>query len=491
MGATTVRSRDEDSGPTPDRQREVIDREAVFIQLIGGCMIRIRFPFILIFLCGCAVRPSVFGQDTLNVTLERSVAIALEKNPEIRMAEKELSKTHAGVWEAVANLGPKVNASVNYQHVWELQKTKIPNFLKDVLGGPDYLEFAFGLENTLTYGANLTMPVFLGGAGWAGVRIANAAKHTAEAALETSRQGLIYNTVNAFYACLLAKEVFDVQEQAMEQSKGNLDLVRKKFDSGTASGFDRMRAEVDLANLQPQLISSRNGYQSAVTGLRMLMGLAENAPIRIDGRLEYADDGLDSLSLSGAEAMSRRFRPEFDALRARQSMASGGVAIARSQFLPKLFFQTDYSFLNMWNKHEYNENMASKGFTSAVSLQIPLFGGFNNWQGYRKARLDFKISKDAEKQMDDGIAAEVEMAYNEYREGREKYLSAKESIAMAEEAMRLANLMYEEGASTQLDVMGARLALTQARLNYASSLYEYQMARYGLRKAAGILKGVL
>jgi outer membrane protein TolC len=62
---------------------------------------------------------------------------------------------------------------------------------------------------------------------------------------------------------------------------------------------------------------------------------------------------------------------------------------------------------------------------------------------------------------------------------------------MAQEAMRLANLMYEEGASTQLDVMGARLALTQARLNYVSSLYEYQMARYGLRKAAGLLKGVL
>ena len=434
---------------------------------------------------------SVSGQDSLHVTLEQSVAIALQKNPEIRMAEKELSKARAGVWEAVANLGPKANASVNYQHVWELQKTKIPNFLQDILGGPDYLEFAFGLENTLTYGASVTMPVFIGGAGWAGVRIANAAKRTAESSLEAVRQGLIYNTVNAFYACLLAKEVVAVQEQAMEQSRANLDLVRKKLESGTASGFDRMRAEVDLANLQPQLISSRNGFQSAMTGLRMLMGLAENAPVAIDGRLEYADDDLDSLSLSDVEALARRHRPEFNTLRARQSMASGGVAIARSQFLPKLFFQTDYSFLNMWNKNEYDQDMASKGFTSALSLQIPLFGGFNNWQGYHKARLDYKITKDAEKQIGDGIAAEVEMAFNKFREGREKYQSAKESIAMAQEAMRLANLMYAEGASTQLDVMGARLALTQARLNHASSLYEYQMARYQLRKSAGILTGVL
>jgi outer membrane protein len=404
----------------------------------------------------------------------------------------------------VAALLPKVTGSVNFQHSWEIQESVIPNFIKAamrlpdgtyVMPGvesmPDYLKLSFGVDNTFLYGATLTQPVFLGGAGLAGVSIASGAKRAAEGGLEARRQSVVYNTVGAFYACLLAREVSEVEEQALAQSMANLDLVRKRFEAGNASGFDRMRAEVDVANLKPQVISARNGYASALTGLRMVMGLAESTPIAVDGRLEYADDGMDSLSLADLRTLARRQRPEYRALGGQKSIASGAAAAARSAFLPKVFFQTDYSFMAMRTDYDFTRKDFSKGFTSAVSLQIPLFNSGANWYGWHKARMDVKIAKDNWKQADDGIAAETEMAFNKFGEARQKVRAAGETIAMAQEAMRLANLMYEEGASTQLDVMNARLALTQARLNHVSSLYEYQVARYGLRKAAGVLKGVL
>jgi outer membrane protein len=448
----------------------------------------------------CAVQ----AQEKMTLTLDQSVAIAIEKNPEIRIAEKELSKAKSGLGEALAAIMPKVNGSVNFQHVWNIQTQTMPNFIKSamqlpdgsyVLPGveqmPDYLQIAFGIDNTFMYGATLTQPLFLGGAGWAGIRMANAAKHAAEYNLEFKRQSLIYNTVGAFYACLTAREFVNVEEQAVAQSEANLDLVRKRFDAGSASGFDRMRAEVDLANLRPLLISARNGYQSALTGLRTIMGLPENTPVEISGELAYIDDSIDQSPLGALREKAYQARPEFLALKSQKSVVSGGVAVARSMLLPKLFFQTDYSYMAMRTDFKFRQKDFSKGFTSAVSLQVPLFNGLGNIHAYQKARLDYKIMTDSEKQLKDGVAAEVEMTYNKFREAREKYFSAKESIAMAQEALRLAKLMYEEGASTQLDVMGAQLALTQSRLNYVTSLFEYQMARYGLRKAVGDLKGVL
>jgi outer membrane protein len=452
----------------------------------------------------CVGAAQAAGPDTLRLDLARSVDTALKQNPEIRIAEKELSKTKAGLAESVASLLPRVTASANFQHSWDIQESLIPNFIKAamrlpdgtyVMPGvedmPDYLKLSFGVENTFLYGAMLTQPVFLGGAGWGGIRIANGAKRAAEGGLEARKQAVVYNTVNAFYACLLAREVAAVQEQALAQSEGNLDLVRKKYNAGNASGFDRMRAEVDAANLKPQVISARNATLSALTGLRMVMGLPESTPVALDGRLEYAADVMDSLSLADLRMIARKNRPEYRALSGQKSIAAGAAMAARSAFLPKVFFQTDYSFMAMRTDYKFTQDDFSKGFTSAVSLQIPLFNSGANWYGWHKARMDVKIARDGWKQADDGVAAETEMAYNNYREARQKVQAAGESTAMAEEAMRLANLMYEEGASTQLDVMGARLALTQARLNSISSLYEYQLARYGMRKAAGVLKGVL
>ena len=133
----------------------------------------------------------------------------------------------------------------------------------------------------------------------------------------------------------------------------------------------------------------------------------------------------------------------------------------------------------------------SKGFTSAVSLQIPLFHGFRSSMQYQSARLDYKIMLDTEKQVHDGIAAEVEIVYNKFLEAKQKFLAARGTVDLAKEALRLANLMYDEGANTQLDVLSSQLALTRARLSYANSIYEYQIARYQLRKAAGELKAVL
>ena len=63
-----------------------------------------------------------------------------------------------------------------------------------------------------------------------------------------------------------------------------------------------------------------------------------------------------------------------------------GITIARSNFLPKLYFSTDYSFMAMRNDLNISQNDFSKGLTSALSLQIPLFSGFRSTRQYQAAQ---------------------------------------------------------------------------------------------------------
>lgn len=443
-----------------------------------------------------------YTQDVLTLSVEQAVDLALEQNPDVQIARKEVAKAKAAVWEAWSVLLPDISANANFQHSWDIQTNVIPNFLKPMLAPlapmipelalmPDFVELSFGLENTFMYGANLTQPVFLGGAGIAGVQMAKSGQRASEHQLESKKQNLIFQTVNAFYGTLLAKELVDVQEVALEQSVANFDVVRKKYEAGTASGFDKMRAEVQVANLKPDVITARNNYQSALTGLRTILGLPKDQEVAVQGELTFSAEELDGISLQVVQEKAATARPELAAFTEQRTIASKGVTLARAQFLPKLFFSTDYSFLAMKNDYNFTQDDFSKGFTSAISLQIPLFQGFKRAKQYQKAQLDYNIVLDTEKSLQDGINAEVEIAYNKYGEAKEKYFSAQESIGLAEESFRLAQLMYEEGASTQLDVMSAQLALTRAKLNYASALYEYQMSRYALRRASGTLKGVL
>jgi outer membrane protein TolC len=444
----------------------------------------------------------LFGQEKLVLTVEQSVQYALEKNPEIKMAEKELAKARASVWEATSNILPQVNGYANLQHAWDIQQQTIPNFLKPMLGPladlipelkmmPDFVSLSFGMENTLIYGATLTQPIFLGGAGLSGIQMASSGKRAAEQSLESKRQSLIYQAANAFYACLLAQELAAVQEEALQQAQANLNVVAKKYEVGAASGFDKMRAEVEVANLKPEVITARNNFQLAKTGLRNVLGLDRKTQIEVEGTLRYENDDFSNKSLEEFQKAALQSRPEILAMKEQVNISSKGVAVARSNFMPKLFFQTDYSYMAMKNDLKFTQDDFSKGFTSALSLQIPLFTSFKNSKQYQKARLDQKIMVDTEKQVFDGIVADAEVSYNKFQEAKQKYTAALESVDLAQEALRLANLMYAEGANTQLDVLSSQLALNRAKLNYVSSLYEYQMARYQIRKAVGDLKSVL
>ncbi len=453
----------------------------------------------------------LFSQEKIILTLEESIQTALENNPSIQMAEKELAKSKAGIWEAYSAILPSIDGMATIQRAWDIQQNTIPNFMKFMLkpqpgtlppeieaifntytdAMPDYVQLSFGLENTFRYGATLTQPIFLGGAGIAGIQMAYASRKLSESNLESNKQNLIYQTTNAFYAVLLAQELMVVQQEALAQAEANLDNVTKKYDVGSASGFDKMRAEVEVANLSPAVISASNNYESAITGLRTILGLPRIYEIEVEGELNYTEDDFGSVPFEEILTLAKRERPEIQMIQQQKSIASKGRILALSQFMPKIVFQTDYSFMAMRNDFNFHKDDFSKGFTSTISLQIPLFHSFKNAKGYQKAQLDYKIALDVEKQMIDGITAEVEMAQNKFYEAQQKYQAANESVALAEEALRLANLMYDEGASTQLDVLNSQLALNQSKLNYVSSLYEYQMARYQLRKVTGTLHGIL
>jgi outer membrane protein len=451
--------------------------------------------FILIFVL--LIPALAAAQETNAKDLSDCIRIALENNPQHVIAQKQLEQSDADAGIAWSTVLPQINASANLQHAWEIQQSTIPNFIKTMLGSaappgtPDYVRISFALANSLNYGANLTQPLFLGGAGIAGIRAANEARRAATADLEQSRQDLIYRTVEAYYGVVLAGELVKVQEEALAQANANLETVKKRYDVGSASGFEKMRAEVEVANLQPEVISARNAHKSTLTILNNILGREAGSSIVPGDSLVYTAEATDTLTFDSVLKQALARRPEVTALDARTAAVEEGIAIARSEFLPKLIFATDYSFMANRDDMKFSGSDFSKGFTSALSLQVPLFSGMRSKNQYQKAKLDYQIMQESGRQVRDGIRAEVELVVNKYYEAKEKHESSRETVKLAREALRLANLMYREGSNTQLDVLNSQLALTQARLRNLQSLYEYQMARYQVRKVTGQLYGAL
>ena len=101
---------------------------------------------------------------------------------------------------------------------------------------------------------------------------------------------------------------------------------------------------------------------------------------------------------------------------------------------------------------------------------------------YNKAEYELSDTEDT-------IDLEVRQAYLNMREAERRFNSTAMAVKQAEEDYFIATEKYKVGAGIILDVIDAELALSQARLNYASAQYDYARYKANLEYVIGTPKG--
>ncbi|MEM5769066.1 MAG: TolC family protein, partial [Bacillota bacterium] len=89
------------------------------------------------------------------------------------------------------------------------------------------------------------------------------------------------------------------------------------------------------------------------------------------------------------------------------------------------------------------------------------------------------------RQTRDNVETEVRQTYLSVREAYKRIDTTKTAVAKAEEDVNISQVKYNAGAGTNIEVMDAQLALTQAKINYIQALYDFNVSKAKLDKAAG------
>jgi outer membrane protein TolC len=120
----------------------------------------------------------------------------------------------------------------------------------------------------------------------------------------------------------------------------------------------------------------------------------------------------------------------------------------------------------------------------AVSLNV--FDSGLTRAKINEAQMDVDKAREQARQTKDGIALEVRQAYLNMKEAEKRIDTSGVAVTKAEEDFKIAQIRYSAGVGTNLDVIDAQVALTQAKTNYVQSLYDYNTSRANLNKAMGI-----
>ena len=202
---------------------------------------------------------------TLRLSLDECLRIALSENPTVKVADMEINRVDYSKKEVRAQLLPEVTFSGQYSRTLAKQ-----TMYMDTEGGT--AAFKVGRDNSYTTGFNATIPIVVPTL-WKSIKLTdNQLLQNLESA-RSSRLSLVNQVKNAYYALLLAQDSKKVIEENHSTAKLNADIYQKKYELGTASEYDALRASVAVTNLEPSILEAENSIKQLTLQLKVLMGM--------------------------------------------------------------------------------------------------------------------------------------------------------------------------------------------------------------------------
>jgi outer membrane protein len=176
-------------------------------------------------------------------------------------------------------------------------------------------------------------------------------------------------------------------------------------------------------------------------------------------------------------------RPEVIASRTRVEANQALVTSAKAAHFPSISATGGYS----WKGFALDQPLYNS-WNIGLSFSVPIFEGWAVAAGVDQADANLKAAEASNEATIQSVVLDVQQQYLALQASAEAIEASKTLVAEAEESLKLSEGRYNFGAGSPIEITDAQVTLSNARITYIQSLYNYRVARARLQRAMGIIK---
>jgi outer membrane protein, heavy metal efflux system len=390
--------------------------------------------------------------DTLRLTRRQAIAQALFANPQLDIAREQTAQARAQRIEGMALPDPALSTS------W------------------DSLPRPFRLGGAASRATNLSLVVPFPDK----IRLRNTIGASnvrwSEQQFRLVQQQIAAQAGRSYDSVLVTRLHRRDLTEARVLAADFLKRTEARFNAGTVARLDVIKAQVELAQADNDLIANARDVSNAEAALNRVVGRPLASPVEL----------LDSLTappplpdLAAVEESALRERPELRALQAQQRSAKANSALVREMSILPDFFASANRDLKLPE--------AGTWYTVGLSMTLPVFF----WQ---HTRGDFAETHHRELELDAtvrdvraAVGQDVRATFATADAAQRQVTFLRDQLLpSAREAYRVATVSYGLGGLSALEVLDARRTLLDAERQYADALAAANSSRSDLERAAGV-----
>lgn len=413
--------------------------------------------------------------NTLTLTLEKALEIALDENPTMKVAAEEIALKKVAGKEAWQSLLPEASIAGSVDHTIKAAEMKFK--------GMDPIKMGDDGTNTANAGLSINLPLFVPGV----YRAMSMTKTDIELAVEKSRASkldLVNQVSKAYYQLMLAQDSYKVLQGSYKLAEDNYNVVNAKYQQGTVSEYDKISADVQMRSIKPNLIAAANAVTLAKLQLKVLMGITADVEIKINDNLTNYEMAMFANQLK-EEEVNLNNNTTMKQFELNMKLLEKNVKSLKTNFMPTLSMSFSYNYQSLYNPNiNFFDYTWSNSSSLMFNLSIPLYKA-SNFTKVKSARIQQRQLDwnriDTERQLNMQIVS----YRNNMTASTEQVVSNKENVLQAKKAVTIAEKRYDVGKGTVLELNSSQVSLTQAQLTYNQSIYDYLVAKADLDQVLG------
>ena len=411
---------------------------------------------------------SVFAA-TLELDLEETIQRALLTNPSVKIAEYNRKAAKADYSAAKGARG----ISISLSHDSGRGGYADNQFFEGVNIGKQ-------IGNSHNNSVTATLPIFTGGELQGQIGQAKANYRSMLSAEEQAYNEMKETATTGYFNMLNATNMKALRQESVDRLQAHLDNVIAQYNVGIVARADVLRSEVELANAQQNYITASNQYDVAEATLNNIIGTPLGTTLLLKDRLQYDPYEND---MAYCLAYSEQHRPELKQAEYAIDSAEAALVVARSGHMPKVYANAS----NNWGGNGSDwPGDDDENWSVGVTASMNVFDSGVTWSKIHAAQENLAKAKESQRQIKDNVELEVRTDYLNLREAEKRITTTQVAVASAEEDYHIAVVRYQAGVGTNIDVMDAQEALTQAKTNYYQALYNYNTSKAALNTSMGV-----
>lgn len=408
--------------------------------------------------------------------LREAVAIGLENNFDIKIAEKDqlINKNN----NSLGNAGFLPTVDLTASKTFQVQDVEL-----EIQGseGTFPVNQDAAKSDRFIGSANFNWTVFDG----FGMFISRDRLTELESQGLLDKKVTVENTIaaiyNAYYQTVLEQDRLAVLKETVEISSARLSLAQSRYEVGKGSKLDYLAAQVDYNTDRSNVLRQEELLNNAKIDLNVLLSRESSTLFNVNSQIDINSD----LQIEPLLQKVSTLNPALLSIISEQNVAFLEYKELIAERYPTIGIGLSYDRGSSNNDAGQLRSSVTSGVTYGFSASWNIFDGFNRKREIQNAKVRREITQLEKDALELSLQGEVNKAYVNYANNLQLTDLEESNVAVARENEEIALDRYELGAGTALELREAQRNAVDSQNRLLDAQLAAKLAEIELLRLSG------